>query len=59
MAKMLQVGIAGGKWRRGGGESVGQLSCVPKGLLAEGLGTTSMEAAFAVAKKENVQIWAG
>lgn len=56
---MLQVGIAGGKWRRGGGESVGQLSCVPKGLLAEGLGTTSMEAAFAVAKTENVQIWAG
>lgn len=42
-----------------GGESVGQLSRVPKGLLAEGLGTTSMEAAFAVAKKENVQIWAG
>lgn len=44
LAKMLPVGITGGKWSGGGREGVGQLNCVPKGLLAEVLGTTPMEA---------------
>lgn len=44
LAKMLPVGITGGKWRGGSREGVGRLNCVPKGLLAEGLGTTPMEA---------------
>ena len=44
LAKRLPVGITGGKWSGGGREGVGQLNCVPKGLLAEVLGTTPMEA---------------
>lgn len=46
LAKMLPVGITGEKWRGEGREGVGRLNYVPKGLLAEGLGTTPMEAAL-------------
>lgn len=59
LAKMLPVGITGEKWRGEGREGVGRLNYVPKGLLAEGLGTHSYGGNIAVAKKENVQIWAG
>lgn len=49
---MVQVDIGGRKGKEGVERGLDKVSCVPKALLAEGLGTASMAAASLWLKKK-------